>query len=41
LGDMESEFEHKSQDEIGLLAAAFNRMKSSLEISMNLLNRKE
>ena len=40
LGQMDGEFEHKSQDEIGLLAAAFKRMKSSLEISMNLLNRR-
>jgi HAMP domain-containing protein len=39
LGHMDNEFKHKSQDEIGLLATAFNRMKSSLEISMNLLNR--
>lgn len=41
LGQMDSEFEHKSQDEIGLLATAFNRMKSSLEISMKLLNHRE
>jgi HAMP domain-containing protein len=41
LGEMESEFTHKSKDEIGLLATAFNRMKSSLEISMKLLDRKE
>ncbi len=41
LGQMDSEFEHKSQDEIGVLAAAFNRMKSSLQISMNLLNQKD
>jgi HAMP domain-containing protein len=41
LGQMDGEFEHKSQDEIGLLAAAFKRMKSSLEISMNLLNRQK
>ncbi len=41
LGEMEGEFQHKSQDEIGLLAAAFNRMKSSLQISMNLLNGRE
>jgi HAMP domain-containing protein len=41
LGEMEAEFEHKSQDEIGLLAAAFNRMKSSLQISMNLLNQRD
>lgn len=41
LGEMDREFVHKSQDEIGLLATAFNRMKSSLEISLNLLNRRE
>jgi HAMP domain-containing protein len=41
LGEMDSEFEHKNEDEIGLLAAAFNRMKSSLEISMNLLNQQD
>lgn len=41
LGEMDNEFTHKSHDEIGLLAAAFNRMKSSLEISMNLLNRRQ
>lgn len=40
LGEMNAEFEHQSQDEIGLLAAAFNRMKSSLQISMNLLNQR-
>jgi HAMP domain-containing protein len=37
LGDMDAEFEYQSQDEIGLLATAFKRMKSSLQISMNLL----
>jgi HAMP domain-containing protein len=37
LGDMDTEFEHQSSDEIGLLATAFQRMKSSLKISMNLL----
>lgn len=40
LGQMDAEFEQKTQDEIGALAAAFNRMKSSLEISMNLLNKR-
>jgi HAMP domain-containing protein len=40
LGEMDAEFEHQSQDEIGLLAAAFNRMKSSLRISMTLLNQR-
>jgi HAMP domain-containing protein len=39
LGDMDAEFEHQNQDEIGLLATAFNRMKSSLKISMSFLNR--
>jgi HAMP domain-containing protein len=40
LGDMSPEFEHSSKDEIGLLAVAFDRMKSSLKISMDLLNEK-
>jgi HAMP domain-containing protein len=40
LGDMDAEFTHQSQDEIGLLATAFNRMKSSLQISINLLERR-
>jgi HAMP domain-containing protein len=39
LGDMDAEFEHQNQDEIGLLATAFNRMKSSLKISMSFLDR--
>lgn len=38
-GDMTADFAEKSHDEIGGLAAAFNRMKSSLEIAMNLLNQ--
>jgi HAMP domain-containing protein/type II secretory pathway pseudopilin PulG len=37
-GDMNTNFDEDSQDEIGSLAAAFNRMKSSLEIAMKLLN---
>jgi HAMP domain-containing protein len=41
LGDMDAEFQHQSQDEVGLLAAAFDRMKSSLQISMNLLKQLE
>ncbi len=40
LGQMNADFNHNSQDEIGSLAAAFNRMKSSLQISMNLLNKR-
>jgi HAMP domain-containing protein len=39
LGDMDAEFEHQNQDEIGVLATAFNRMKSSLKISMSFLDR--
>lgn len=40
MGEMAAEFEQHSGDEIGTLAAAFNRMKSSLEISIHLLNKK-
>lgn len=39
-GDMDASFDENSQDEIGGLAAAFNRMKSSLEIAIKLLNQK-
>jgi HAMP domain-containing protein len=38
-GAMETNFENNYQDEIGDLAEAFNRMKRSLEIALNLLNR--
>jgi HAMP domain-containing protein len=38
-GAMETNFENNHQDEIGDLAEAFNRMKRSLEIALNLLNR--
>ncbi|WGV27502.1 Tll0287-like domain-containing protein [Halotia branconii] len=38
-GDMSADFEEKSRDEIGGLAAAFNRMKSSLKIAMDMLNQ--
>lgn len=41
MGEMATEFEQHSRDEIGTLATAFNRMKSSLEISINLLNKKQ
>jgi len=40
-GDMEADFEEDSQDEIGLLVIAFNRMKSSIEVAMKLLNQRE
>ncbi|WP_373547726.1 DUF3365 domain-containing protein [Chamaesiphon sp.] len=38
LGDLDAEFEHQNKDEIGLLATAFDRMKSSLKISMSFLD---
>ena len=41
LGDLDAEFEHQNKDEIGLLATAFDRMKSSLKISMSFLDRGE
>ncbi|MDY6902712.1 MAG: DUF3365 domain-containing protein [Cyanobacteriota bacterium] len=37
-GEMNSNFKENSKDEIGLLAIAFERMKSSLLIAMDLLN---
>lgn len=37
MGNMEAEFTQKTSDEIGRLAAAFNRMKTSLVMAMNLL----
>jgi len=36
-GNMEAEFEHGSKDEIGMLATAFNRMKISLSMAMDIL----
>ncbi|AFZ02194.1 c-type heme family protein [Calothrix sp. PCC 6303] len=38
-GAMDANFENNYQDEIGDLAEAFNRMKRSLEIALNLLNK--
>jgi HAMP domain-containing protein len=38
-GKMDSEFEQTSHDEIGVLAEAFNRMKLSLAMAMEMLNR--
>jgi len=40
-GNMQGEFEHDANDEIGVLAASFNRMKLSLEMAMNMLNQRE
>lgn len=37
IGELNSDFEQNSNDEIGALALAFNRMKSSLEIAMKML----
>lgn len=37
-GDLEGEFQHPVNDEIGMLAASLNRMKVSLEMAMNMIN---
>ncbi|MEO1672551.1 MAG: DUF3365 domain-containing protein [Cyanobacteria bacterium J06631_2] len=39
-GDMEIEFEQKSNDEIGILAASLNRLKVSLKMAMDMLESK-
>jgi HAMP domain-containing protein/type II secretory pathway pseudopilin PulG len=39
IGDMSANFSKQSKDEIGDLAEAFNRMKYSLEIALNMLNK--
>lgn len=38
-GNMDGEFEHQANDEIGILAASLNRMKVSLEMAMNMLDQ--
>ncbi|MEH2353614.1 Tll0287-like domain-containing protein [Nostoc sp.] len=38
VGDMSADFEESSHDEIGGLAEAFNRMKASLKIALEMLN---
>lgn len=40
-GEMRADFKDNSKDEIGALAAAFNRMKSSLTIAMEMLNQRK
>ena len=40
-GDLEADFEDDSRDEIGLLVIAFNRMRSSVEVAIKLLNQKK
>lgn len=37
-GNLEGEFVHPVNDEIGILAASLNRMKVSLELALNMLN---
>ena len=39
IGETDAEFESKSEDEIGTLAAAFTRMKTSLKMAMERLER--
>ncbi len=41
VGDMNVNFGKQNKDEIGDLAEAFNRMKYSLEIAMNMINKKK
>ncbi|KAB8320739.1 DUF3365 domain-containing protein [Tolypothrix campylonemoides VB511288] len=41
VGDMDANFTKQSKDEIGDLAEAFNRMKYSLEIALNMLNKNQ
>lgn len=41
VGDMSADFEESSNDEIGGLAEAFNRMKSSLKIALEMLNSQD
>ncbi|MBW4597042.1 MAG: DUF3365 domain-containing protein [Brasilonema angustatum HA4187-MV1] len=39
VGDMNANFDKQSKDEVGDLAEAFNRMKYSLEMAINMLNK--
>lgn len=39
-GDMDVEFEQKSKDEIGILAASLNRLKVSLKMAIEMLENK-
>ncbi len=41
MGDMDANFEQSSNDEIGNLAEAFGRMKTSLKMAMDMLGRGE
>jgi signal transduction histidine kinase len=39
MGEMEIEFEQKTNDEIGILAASLNRLKVSLKMAMEMLEQ--
>ena len=39
MGDTAAEFTQKSEDEVGKLAESFNRMRMSLQMAMNRLER--
>lgn len=41
MGDMDIEFEQKTNDEIGILAASLNRLKISLKMAMDMLENNE
>ncbi len=41
LGDIKADFREDSKDEIGILVIAFNRMKSSIQVAMKLLNQRK
>jgi HAMP domain-containing protein len=41
MGNLDADFEQTSKDEIGKLASAFNRMKTSLVMAMNMLGDNE
>ncbi len=41
VGDMNASFDKQNKDEIGDLAEAFNRMKYSLEIAIDMINKKK
>jgi HAMP domain-containing protein len=40
MGDMDIEFEQKTNDEIGILAASLNRLKVSIKMAMEMLENK-
>lgn len=40
-GNLNAEFEQSTNDEIGMLSAAFNRMKISVALALDLLNQKK